>query len=305
MNWRKAILAAVEEFGRQLYGDAAPGENSHGAPAQKPRPSVVTVPCSEGDTYHITAACISDVGKRRRRNEDNFVLSDRCLPLQHGSMDAPQVMSRSLRRGERMAVFDGMGGGANGEDASYTAAALLAGEPFGHLASEEQVETYLVRLCRRMNQCVNTRQLEMMCGQMGSTAAMVYFWDGAAYVCNVGDSPVFLLRRGVLEKLSQDHTDRALLESQHITGRKPGLTQFLGMDPEEYAITPSITRCEIERGDTFLVCSDGVTDMLSRRMIEEVLCAAGQPERQVMSLRDNALARGGVDNITAAVCTIR
>ena len=257
-----------------------------------------------GTEMYLDAACLSNVGKRRSRNEDNFVFDGRCMPLQHGSLDAPLVLREPLCSGERVAVFDGMGGGDHGEEASFVAASLLTGEPSGYLEPGDDVESYLVRLCRRMNQCVNTRQLENMCRQMGSTAAIVYFWDGEAYICNVGDSPVFFMRAGMLEKVSTDHTDRELLESCGITDRKPGLTQFLGMDPEEYVVTPSIVRYELERGDTLLLCSDGVTDLIAPREIEAAFCREESAAGRVQYLVDEALRRGGVDNITAIVCNI-
>lgn len=252
----------------------------------------------------IEAACISNTGKRRSKNEDNFVFDDRFLPVQHGSMDAPFALDRCLQNGDRFAVFDGMGGGDCGEDASFVAASLFAGEPHGHLEAEDEVEPYLIQLCRRMNQCVNTRQIENMCGQMGSTAAIVYFWNNAAYVCNVGDSPIYLMHHGTLDKVSHDHTDREFLETQGITNRKPHLTQFLGMDPEEYLVTPSITRYELERGDTLLLCSDGVTDLLSRREIESIFCKVEDSAERVQFLVEEALRRGGIDNITAIVCRV-
>ena len=252
----------------------------------------------------LDAACISHTGCRRRKNEDNFCFDDKCLPIQHGSMNTPMLMNCILQNAERLGVFDGMGGGDCGEDASFEAASLLTGEPYDHLTDQGQVEPYLIQLCRRMNQCVHNRQLENMCGRMGSTAAMIYFWDESVYVCNVGDSPVFLMRQGLLEKVSQDHTDREQMEACGITGRKPYLTQFLGMDPEEYVVTPSISRYTLNRGDTLLLCSDGVTDLISRQEIEYLFLQEDDSRRRVEQLLAQALQRGGVDNITIIVCQI-
>ena len=59
----------------------------------------------------LDAACISHTGCRRRKNEDNFCFDDKCLPIQHGSMNTPMLMNCILQNAERLGVFDGMGGG--------------------------------------------------------------------------------------------------------------------------------------------------------------------------------------------------
>ena len=82
------------------------------------------------------------------------------------------------------------------------------------------------------------------------------------------------------------------------------LTQHLGIDPEELQIEPFIAEGEIRRGDRYLLCSDGLTDMLSDEEIAEVLGRAERAEDAVRILQDLALYRGGKDNVTILVCRI-
>ena len=88
---------------------------------------------------------------------------------------------------------------------------------------------------------------------------------------NLGDSPVDLFSDHSLIQLSVHQTNEALLRERGITGRKPGLTQFLGIEEEDYIIEPQISSTELQAGDLFLLCSDGLTDMCTEEEITEIL----------------------------------
>ena len=140
--------------------------------------------------------------------------------------------------------------------------------------------------------------------QMGSTLAALFWCGNKLWVCNIGDSRVFGLHGRHLLQLSVDHTDEAFLRERGITNRKPYLTQYLGMDPNEILLVPAIRNYRAAAGDRFLVCSDGVTDMLSAQEIETILRQEKTPENAAARLVQAALDNGGKDNITAIVCDI-
>ena len=128
--------------------------------------------------------------------------------------------------------------------------------------------------------------------------------NGVAYIANIGDSRVYGFRNGRINQLSSDHTDEVLMKEQGITGRKPHLTQYLGIDPDELCLEPFIKSYRYEEGDRFLICSDGVTDMVDENLITEIVNRSSTPEIAVQRLIKEAKNNGGKDNITAIVCFV-
>lgn len=136
---------------------------------------------------------------------------------------------------------------------------------------------------------------------MGSTLVGLYFSKELVWIVNVGDSRCYLLRDRVLRQISKDQTDEAYMKENGISNRKPYLTQYLGMDPEEIRLQPYVDLLQWEREDRFLLCSDGVTDMLPFSLLEEILQQKNNPEACVRAILKAALKAGGRDNITAMV----
>lgn len=251
----------------------------------------------------VSAACASHVGKKRKNNEDNFYFCGASLSCDN--LGTGRTLSleagRKQREGGFFAVFDGMGGGDYGEVASYTAAK----EAEAFFGASERVDPHDVSLslneyCQNANGKVFGAGQELGAGSMGSTLVGLYFLDGRAWVCNLGDSRCYLLRGGRLTQISADHTDERDMKENNVTGRKPYLTQYLGIDPEAFRIEPYISSFSLWEGDVLLLCSDGLTDMVPAEAIGRLL---GQdPEAAVESLVAAALDGGGRDNITVMVC---
>ena len=152
------------------------------------------------------------------------------------------------------------------------------------------------RICQRAR--------ERGAGLEGTTAAILCLHGMEAEVVNLGDSRIFLFRDGKLRQLSVDHTDQALLRAQGITGRKPRLTQHLGIEPEELVIQPHRGRMEARAGDRFLLCTDGLTDMVEEEEIQQILGALLPMDRTVEELIARALEGGCRDNITVICCEV-
>ncbi len=255
----------------------------------------------------LSAACGCHTGRRRKNNEDNFFFAGRYMASSNQGLDSILEKSFSLKKERFFAVFDGMGGGEYGEIAAYTAAKaaeeyLQAEEKnrplsFGLNEKKENLEI----LCRQMNDRIFREASRLDVEMMGSTLAGLYFSKELVWIVNVGDSRCYLLRDRVLRQISKDQTDEAYMKENGISNRKPYLTQYLGMDPEEIRLQPYVDLLQWEREDRFLLCSDGVTDMLPFSLLEEILQQKNNPEACVRAILKAALKAGGRDNITAMV----
>ena len=257
----------------------------------------------------LEAACGSHVGKLRENNEDNFYFSGGYLKPEEDlfGRDLPPVMhsfSRILKSGTCMAIFDGMGGGDYGEVASFEAASSCE-ELLATKASYGTTHDFLEGICLVMNHKVVNKQRELKSTHMGSTVAGVYVYKDYMYSFNLGDSRVYCVRENQIMQLSKDHTDAAYIREHNIQGRKPRLTQHLGIDPEMLRLEPYIVKIEMKRGDRFLVCSDGLTDMLSNEEILRIMLDYNNCKKCTEALIEEALQKGGKDNVTAIVATVR
>jgi len=216
--------------------------------------------------------------------------------MNHGLTDILSF-STQLTRPIRFGVFDGMGGEAHGELASYIAAMEL--QDASGFSPAEDIMDVLYRANSKMCKEAHRRGGALI----GTTAAILSIDSVYASVVNIGDSKVFRRRNGVMTQLSIDHTDKALMEQWGIQVRKPRLTQHLGIPPSEMIIEPAVWHDTICAGDRFLICTDGLTDMLSEDEISSVL-AVMAPVDCVDTLIRRALQYGGKDNVTVIVVTV-
>jgi serine/threonine protein phosphatase PrpC len=242
-----------------------------------------TVPNAYGNSYT----------GRRERNEDAYcVMPDLGL----------------------FAVADGMGGHEGGEVASHIVVSTLVDyferQKSGTIADqeEEEDEQRLDLAIRSAHQRVIERAYGPL-RQMGSTLAALLLRGRRVVVAHVGDSRVYRLRNGVIERLTTDHSLCAELEAYG--GR--AIDRFL-----REQIGHLITRCiaaqgpahadlrvdDARRGDVYLLCSDGLTDVLSDEDIAQVLESYDKPDEASQKLVDRAYRRGSTDNITAVVVRI-
>ena len=190
-------------------------------------------------------------------------------------------------------VFDGMGGEQAGEYASYIAASVLEKSRESASGSKEK----LCSCCLEMNKAVCSFARENGVRSMGSTACLVNFSDKELHFCNIGDSKIYHLSQGVLLQLSVDHC----LE---VAQGKAPLTQFIGVPEEEFIIQPHITSAQYRKGDRFLICSDGLTDMVPVGKITEMLDSDKNAQQCCEALLEATLGNGGRDNITVLICDI-
>lgn len=249
--------------------------------------------------YQIEYAYTCHIGKIRNNNEDNFWCCGDSLEAQNQGMS--HIRSGYMKQSEYplLAVFDGMGGESCGE-----MAAILAAEACGeHFKTAKDgirndPEEFLNEICESMNQAICDYGRTNKINSMGTTAALLAFAEDAVYSCNLGDSRIYKSDREKFYQISQDH-----VLGRSLFGKAP-LTQYLGMEEENLQLEPSISRQEIKIGDRFLLCSDGITDMLSDGEIADILSRDIPVAKTVEILVDRALKKGGRDNITVVLCEI-
>lgn len=250
--------------------------------------------------FQIEAACGSSVGKVRHNNEDNFLFDENCLPQNNRGQMPPLYLYGAFEGDKYMAVFDGMGGMDYGEVASATAAESIKQLTQNGNFQPEDLEN----ACLQANRAVWDAQTALGSHNVGTTLAMLCFHHDQVHAVNVGDSRIFGLRGDRLVQISVDHTDEAYMKAKGIVGRKPRLTQYLGMDPGLIRIEPHLAEGRLQTGDIYLICSDGLTDMVDLDTIRQLLTASGTVDACVSDLIAAALENGGKDNITVIVCRI-
>ena len=249
--------------------------------------------------FTIQAACSCHTGRKRSNNEDNVYFEGRCLERNHNGLKNPVYFEDTLKNGLCLAVFDGMGGEHYGEYASYAAARQmqqLHQALEGFFISEKQ---YLERMVSQLNDAVIQVQQEMSTERIGTTMVSLYFSGRYVYCCNVGDSRAYRLRGGEFLQLSQDHAISAPNDQDASC-----LSQYLGISCDTAALAPHIAKGQLQQGDLYLLCSDGLTDMLPNFEICDIMLRCPDPELCVTELIRAALDRGGCDNISAIVCYI-
>ena len=214
------------------------------------------------------------------------------MKAEHDHTVFPLAGSVSADTSPIFGIFDGMGGEEHGEIASY-----IAAESASRLSVGEDAPSDLHEYCMDANEEICRYADTHGIFSMGTTAAMLVFAKKDIVLCNIGDSKIFYFSDGKLEQISQDHVGIA------VCGKKPPLSQNLGIPPTEMVIEPYISRGKYNSGDIFLISSDGLTDMVSLEQIRETLKEAPF-EKSAGKLLEKALQNGGKDNISIIVCKI-
>ncbi len=235
--------------------------------------------------YQIEYICLCHPGRVRQANQDNLNCRSLFLPMENRGLERAVRGRVSAAERPLFGIYDGMGGEERGEAASFIAARTAAGWETD--AGELSLEEY----CRETNRRICAFARRNLLVASGTTAAMLLFDEDGTVCCNVGDSRIYLLRDGRLIQLSEDQVE------PEAYGGKPALLQFLGLPEEEAALEPHIVRHSVRADDRFLICSDGLTDMLMDGEIGGIM-EDGDIGRAAELLLEEALLAGGRDNVT-------
>lgn len=235
-----------------------------------------------GSSDHLSWGARSDVGLVRGHNEDSFLVQ---APL--------------------FAVCDGMGGHAAGEVASGIAVRTIA-----ERAPEHADEILLGAAVEAANTAVLEGALNGT-GKpgMGCTATCVLIENNRMSVAHVGDSRVYLLHNGTLVRITHDHSYvEELVDLGEITADEARvhpsrsiITRALGSDPDMYADHFTLG---VSSGDRIIVCSDGLSSMVSDKQIEDLAVSTATPQMAADTLVSAALTAGGHDNVTVVVVDV-
>jgi serine/threonine protein phosphatase PrpC len=227
---------------------------------------------------------MTDTGRKRRHNEDSFVV-------------APPLF----------AVADGMGGANAGEIASGLAVETLRQES----SDESAGERFVVSLIQEANRRVYQRQSDdAEASGMGTTMTVALVEDGIVRIGHVGDSRAYLYRDGDLRQLTDDHSlvgelvrsGKISAEEAETHPQRSVITRALGTDPDVDVDTLTI---DAEPGDVFLLCSDGLYSMVGTDKILDVLRRRRHDlDAAAKELIGAANKRGGDDNITVVAFEI-
>ena len=230
-------------------------------------------------------AARSDIGLLREGNEDSGYAGPRLLVL-----------------------ADGMGGHAAGEVASSVAVAMLAS-----LDDDSPGPDILDRLSSAV-QNANTHLRDMVLGDpdlegMGTTLTALLRAGSRFGLVHVGDSRCYLLRNDELQQITKDHTfvqtlvDEGRISAEEASHHPQRNIIVRALDGRE-DVELDLSIREAKAGDRYLLCSDGLSDVLSEETIRDTLAEAGAPDRAAEALVELALRGGGPDNITAIVADV-
>ena len=233
----------------------------------------------------------SNIGRVRENNEDTFLLEP--------------VAGFCL-------VADGMGGGAAGEVASRIFAesaieVFLGNEnPSKQKAMESIQKTFRLANANIFDYVVRNSIQH----RMGCTAELITFFDEGFALGHIGDSRTYRVREGLLKQLTKDHSlvqdqiDHGILTPKQARNHSLKNVIFRAVGVEEN-LALDLINGEIYPGDIFLLCSDGLTDMVEDDIIRQVLISVGDLSQKAEKLVELANHAGGVDNITVALSEIQ
>jgi len=243
-----------------------------------------------------SSAGLTNIGRKRDNNEDTFYVDD-TIGL--------------------YIVADGMGGHRAGEVASRTVVSSIRDYMDAFSGSEEaqrmgtgEMSPASTAVCHSIELANHVvHQLSQDRGSykgMGSTAAVAFLHGDTLVTANVGDSRIYLVRQGKIEQLTQDHT---LLAEQ--MRKNPGFDPHFSTTPMKHILMRAVGIQETVQtdsyemqplsGDMVLMCSDGLTDMLSDHEVLQGILQGGTIDEICRRLVSMANERGGVDNITVVL----
>jgi PPM family protein phosphatase len=264
---------------------------------------------------------LSDCGQVRSSNEDCFLIAELARTLQVHHTNLPQSKATfSCHRGHVFLVADGVGGHKAGEVASGLTVKNIEDfllntlKRFSNLqANEEQgalreLQNALFQADSRIFE--ETAKHPEWLG-MGTTLTMAFAVNWRLFVAHAGDSRCYLHSGGRLQQITQDHTMTAEMVRQGILSSQDQanhpwrhvVTNIIGGSEPEVRV--ELHSLDLHVADTILLCSDGLTNMVSAEQIAAILQEQINPRRACECLVSDANKQGGNDNITAIVAQFR
>lgn len=248
----------------------------------------------------IEAYGLSDVGRKRTRNEDSFLVNP----------DINLIM-----------IADGMGGHSGGEYASKLAVSTIeevlhgmSGDPEATVISGVNTEEadygdrlrYAIELAS--SKIYDRARFDPQLKGMGTTVVSILFNEGRMYIANVGDSRAYYFHANKMKQITVDHSvvyeqmQAGLIEKKDMKGHrlKNVITRSVGYSEE---VEIDVQHLEVHMGDKILLCSDGLTNMVPDEEISKIV-VGHSPKEACRKLVDMANEKGGEDNITVVLAEV-
>ena len=265
----------------------------------------------------ISAAVYSHIGGRKN-NEDNFFFNG--LFMEREQMNQGGVYHKEYSNPLQLyAVCDGMGGAEYGEEASFRTVKAL--RKYQVECDQPDSSVYLCDMIDGVSRDIDGFSLQcgLPSGSSGSTIAMLIFHEWYFRALHVGDSRVYRLREGRLERITKDHSEvQRLVDNGQITmdeawqhPLKNVITRHLGMPLDGKRLVPTLSdRMELHPGDRYLICSDGLSDVVHDRVIETIMKNEPTAEELTSAMVRTALQEADAfgiqsDNITVIALDVQ
>jgi PPM family protein phosphatase len=265
---------------------------------------------SQRGTIVVNVFGKTDVGRTREHNEDSFVVAD--LSTGNATLQPEVRQHVAGPRGSLFMVADGMGGAAAGEIASAMATEVVL-EEMQRMWVEgvDRTPGAFAQALKHAAKAANTKINSYAVGHpefrgMGTTATIAGLLGDTIYVAQIGDSRGYLIRQGVGSQITKDQSlMQKLVEAGELTEeeaehseRRNIILQALG---PEASIKVDLTHQPLRRGDTLVLCSDGLSTQINRDRITDIVSNEKDLTVACKKLIDAANANGGPDNITVIV----
>jgi protein phosphatase len=270
----------------------------------------------------VDLAAVSDRGLVRDNNQDCYLVVRirRSMERLLTNLLADQVPARAEEIGYGFVVADGMGGPKAGEVASQMGISTLVNlalhEPdwvFG--ISSKDTRRRLQRMAKRwerVQEAIRARgDQEPALGQMGTTMIAAVSLGTRLVIGHIGDSRLYLFRRGQLHQLTRDHTlVQTMVDLGELTPEEAATHPRRDMLMRSFSAAGDVYEGDFQQatladGDQLLLCTDGLTDMVDNETIGSVLSRAASPDEACQFLLAAALKNGGKDNVTIALARYR
>ena len=266
-------------------------------------------------TYKIYS--FSHIGNSREKQEDNVIIAPALyhLPYVRRKMEKTKesyCMATSCEDCMLVAVSDGMGGHDFGEVASLKTVELLS-EHYEDILQSAKVGAKAVEgEITALNERIRTfKLLNTEYADMGATLCGIVANEGGMYAFNIGDSRLYRFENGELIRISKDHTEGQRMLDLNVLSKeevlrfenRKSLYRYIGKDAE---LAPDVTSLTAVKGTQFLLCTDGLTDVVSEKEMAAVLSEKCQTEVKGEKLLELALKRNenSGDNITIALIEV-
>ena len=236
-------------------------------------------------TLALRYAVRSDVGLLREGNEDSAYAGPRLL-----------------------AIADGMGGHAAGEVASAVAISALAGLDYP-IPDGDLLDPLAAAVAAANSTLHEMSVADPSVEGMGTTLTAMLWQDAHVAVCHIGDSRAYLLRDGEFYQITRDHTlVQSLVDDGRLTpeaaATHPQRSLLLRALDGRTEAEPDLSVREVRAGDRYLLCSDGLSDVVTEQTLHKTLVTIADPDAAVIQLIELAIRSGGPDNITCIVADV-